>query len=54
MNRPYPFDGFPEKEIDWREVEATYDNILAWLGYWRTQMPDEAVTALHDILNVPK
>lgn len=49
----FPFDGFPEKESDWREIETRYDNILAWLGYWRSRMPDEAVSRLQDILGVP-
>lgn len=54
MNRHYPFDQFPEKYQDWKEVEARYDNILAWLGYWRDEMPAEAVSRLQDILGIPK
>lgn len=54
MNRPYPFDGFPEKGSDWKEVEKVYDNVLGWLGRYRDALPPDAVSLLQDILGVPQ
>lgn len=52
MKRPYPFDGFPEKGSDWREVEQVYDNVLGWLGRYRDNIAPGAVSLLQDILGV--
>jgi hypothetical protein len=54
MTRPYPFDEFPEKESDWREVVDRYDRIFMWLGYWRDQIPADAVRQLQDVVGLPK